>query len=162
MKIFGKTLGEYLRFQRVILALILVVGLARLVLSLAGVPNDVARWLSMTVLAIVGVFYYGIRVYTTRFGSYKQLLPLLVNQNILLHAIVLVGISWAMATGRDNIFTASEYSPPQGGTSLFHFGGHIVAGIIGFSLVGWALASLIMWVTKRIRGEGHTAAAARA
>jgi hypothetical protein len=46
MKIFGKTLGEYVRFQKTFLILILAVGLARLALSLAGAPNSTVRWLS--------------------------------------------------------------------------------------------------------------------
>jgi hypothetical protein len=51
------------------------VGLARLGLSLAGLPNSTTKWLSLTVLTLLGVFYYGVRVHTSGFGSYKQLLP---------------------------------------------------------------------------------------
>ena len=43
MRIFGKTMGEYLRFAAVILALVVVVGVARLALDLAGVPAAVVR-----------------------------------------------------------------------------------------------------------------------
>jgi len=164
MKIFGKTLGEYIRFQRGILGLILVAGLARLVLSLAGVSNDLTRWLSLTALAFAGIIYYGIKVHTSGFGSYRHLLPLLVNQHLLLHAIVIFGIVWAIATGQSNVFTAPEYSGGGNGATWFHAGAHLVIGVIGFSLVGWLLSSGVMWVTKRIahRGAGHPAATARA
>ena len=69
--IFGKKFSEYIRFQQAILGLILVVGLAKLAMTLAGMPNSTTRWLSLTVLTLVGVFYYGVRVHTSGFGSYK-------------------------------------------------------------------------------------------
>ena len=75
MTIFGKRLSEYIAFSRVFLILIFVVGIARLALSLGGVPNSTAKWLSMTAVAWIGVVYYSIRVNTSGFGSYKQLLP---------------------------------------------------------------------------------------
>jgi hypothetical protein len=162
MKIFGKTLGEYIRFQRVILALILVVGLLRLVLSLAGVPNDTVKWVSMTAVAIAGIFYYGIRAHTSGFGGYKQLLPLLVNQHVLAHGITIIGIIWTIGTGQSNIFSAPEYSGGQDGGNWIHVVAHVGVGMIGFSLVGWLLASGIMWVTKKVAPRGEGAAAARA
>jgi hypothetical protein len=162
MKIFGKTLGEYVHFQRIILALILVVGLARLVLSLAGVPNDTVKWLSTTAVGVAGIFYYAIRVHTSGFGSYKQLLPLLVNQHVVAHGITIIGIIWAIATGQSNIFSAPEYSGGQEGSNWIHVVAHVGVGMIGFSLVGWLLGSGIMWVTKKVAPRGEGAAAARA
>src|SRR5437867_13124941 len=87
--IFGKRLSEYLRFQRVFLILIVVVGLARLFASLAGMPNATVRFLSITVIGLIGIFYYGIRVHTTRSGSYKQLLPLTVIQTVVTDTLIL-------------------------------------------------------------------------
>src|SRR5919106_354220 len=68
--IFGKPFSAYVRFQRGLLLLTLVVGLLRLGLSLAGVPNSKAKWLSVTVVLLASVFYYGVRVHTSGFGSY--------------------------------------------------------------------------------------------
>lgn len=84
MRIFGKTLSEYISFQWIMLALILVVGILRLGLSLAGVPNDSLKWLSVTIVGLLGIFYYAIRVHTRSFGSYRQLLALIVIQNVVL------------------------------------------------------------------------------
>ena len=148
MTVFGRKLSDYIRFQRVVLILVAVVGVLRLVLSLAGVPNGSVKWLSMTVIAAAAIFYYGVRVYTSGFGSYKQILPLLVIQNTLVHGIVILGILLTIFTGRANIFTAPEY----GGAinQWAHIGAHIGIGVIAFSLVGWAIASLVMLVTKRV------------
>lgn len=154
MMIFGKKLSEYVRFQRVILGLILVVGLARLFLSLAGVSNDAVRFVSLTVVGLAGIFYYGTRVHTTGFGSYKHLLPLLVIQNVLTHTIVIVGIVIARLTQQPNIFSAPEYSGTMGARA--HVLGHVGIGMIGFSLVGWLIASIVMWVTKKVSPRGQS------
>jgi len=151
--IFGKPLSEYVRFQRVFLILIVVVGLARLFASLAGMPNATVRFLSITVIGIVGVFYYGIRVYTTGFGSYKQLLPLIVIQNVVTHGLVIAAIVLARLTHQVNIYSAPEY----GGNvaARYHILGHLLVGMVGFSLVAWLIASIVMWVTKRVSGKGR-------
>jgi hypothetical protein len=153
MTIFGKKLSEYVRFQRVILALILVVGLARLFLSLAGVPNDTVRFLSMTVVGLAAIFYYGIRVHTTGFGSYRQLLPLLVIQSAVANGIAILGILITYFTGHANIFTAPEF----GGLMRirWHILGHVVGGLVIGPLIGWLVASIVMWVTKRVSRKGQ-------
>jgi hypothetical protein len=153
MMVFGKRLSEYVRFQRVILGLIVVVGLARLLLSLAGVSNDVVRFFSMTVLAIAGVFYYGIRVPITGFGSYRHLLPLLVIQSVVSNLIVIAGILISRFSHRPNVFTAPEFGGVM--RTRWHILGHVGGGMIVFSLVLWAVASLVMWVTKRVSGKGR-------
>jgi hypothetical protein len=77
---FGKRLSQYLGFQKVWLALIAAVGLARLGLSLAGLPDSTVTFLSITVAGWAAALYYGVAVHTRGFGSFKQLLPLMVFQ----------------------------------------------------------------------------------
>jgi hypothetical protein len=155
--IFGKSCSDYLRFQRVWLGLVLAVGLARLGLSLAGLPNSTTKWLSLTVLTLLGVFYYGVRVHTSGFGSYKQLLPLIFNQNALAQVIVIAGIVIGILTGHDNVFTAPEYSGGRDGKNWFHVLAHGVV-ILVLPLVGWLVASLVMWVTKKVAPRPAAAA----
>ena len=150
MRIFGKTLLEYISFQRIILILVLIVGLCRLLLSLSGVQNSLVAWFSVTAITTLGAFYYSISVYRSGFGSYKQLLPLLVLQNTLAQLIVVTGIAIAIFTNKDNIFTADGFSGPYQGRSWLHAGGHILFGIILLSLGWWAIGSLIMWITKKV------------
>ena len=146
--IFGKTISQYVAFQKGILAVIAAVGILRLVLSLAGVADSATRWISMTALAIASIVYYGVTVYTKGFGTYRHLLPLLVIQSVVANVIVIVGILIAAGTGKPNIFTAPEY----GGNSsvAFHIGGHVIAGMIVGPLIGWAIASLVMLITKKM------------
>jgi len=149
MKIFGKTLGEYVRFQKTFLILILAVGLARLLLSLAGAPNSAVRWLSMTMVLLAGVIYAGIKAPRAGFG-YRHLLPVVVLQAALVNGITIVGILIAIATGQDNIFTAPEFSPPgDEGRGAFHVFGHVAFGTGIGSLLSWAISSLVLWITKK-------------
>jgi hypothetical protein len=145
---WGKRLGQYLAFQRVVLVLLAVVGLARLVLSLAGLPNATVLWLSMNVVAWAGTLYYGVAVHTKGFGSYRQLLPLVFLQMVLFQSIAVLGILLSIA-GFPNIFAAPEYS--FGAQSQWvHLLGHVTIGIIVPSLLSWGVASLVMLITKRL------------
>jgi len=147
---FGKTVAQYLRFQRVMLAVIVLVWLVRLTLSLTGVPNDTTRWASVTAVLLVGVFYYGVAVHTKGFGSYKQLYPLMLFQSAIGEGLVALAVALAIVSSRDNIFTAPEYSGGGDGKNWFHVGAHLVLGIVVAPLVTWAVGSLVMLVTKKV------------
>jgi len=160
MTVFGKKLSQYVAFQKVVLAVIAVLGILRLVLSLAGVSDAATKWLSMTAVVLAALVYYGVTVYTKGFGTYRHLLPLLVIQGVVANAIVIVGILISAATGKANIFTSPEY----GGTlsPAFHIGGHVLAGMIVGPLIGWAIASLVMLITKKVKPAPPSRAAAPA
>ena len=159
MTIFGKPLSEYVNFQKVILGLILVVGLTRLALSLAGVSNSMTKWLSISVVTLIGLVYYSIRVHTTGFGSYKQLLPLHVIQNFVANLIIAAGIVIAIFTGQDNIFSAPEYSGGGDGKNWLHVAAHMVLGVGVGSLLGWLVGCVILWVVKKAAPKGKATAA---
>ncbi len=152
MTIFGKQVSEYVAFQKGILWLIVIVAAARLGLSLAGVPNSTAKWLSVTGVALLGLIYYAIRVHTTGFGSYKQLLPLLTIQNLLAHVLIAAAIVLAIITGRDNIYSAPEFSGGSDGKTWTHAGAHLLFGVVVFTLLSWLVASGIMFITKKLSG----------
>ncbi len=158
MTIFGKPLSEYVSFAKIFLVLIVIVGVARLGLSLAGVENATVKWLSISVVALVGLVYYSIRVHTSGFGSYKQLLALIVIQSVVAQAIIIAGIVIAIFTGVDNIFSAPEYSGGGDGKTWLHAGAHLVFGVIVGSLLGWLIGSVIMFVTKKVAPRDAAAA----
>jgi hypothetical protein len=159
MRMFGKTLSEYIEFQKVILGLILVVGVIRLALSLAGVSVGIAKLFSVTVLVLIGIVYYGIRVPRSGFGGYKHLLPLSVIQTLLSQIIVIAAIALAIFTGTDNIYSIPEYSGGIDGKNWGHAGAHLVFGGIAGSLVGWLISSGVMFVTKKVAPGGRAAVA---
>ena len=156
---FGKRLSQYLRFQKVWLALITAVGLARLGLSLAGLPDGTVTFLSMTVVGWAAVLYYGVAVHTRGFGSYKQLLPLMIFQVVLVQAIAVAGILLAIA-GFPNIYAAPEYSGPPFARSpnqWNHALAHLTIGIAAPVLLGWGVGSLVLLIAKRVARRPATA-----
>src|SRR5713101_6608104 len=149
---FGKRISEYLRFQRVWLALLAAVGLARLFLSLAGVPDRIVMWLSMTVVGWAAILYYGAAVHTRGFGSYRHLLPLVLFQMLLVQAIAVFGILLAIA-GVTNIYAAPEFSGPPFARSTnqwSHALAHLTIGMVAPVLLWWGFGSLVLLITKRV------------
>ncbi len=145
---FGKTVGQYLSFQKVFLIAIFVVWLLRLGLSLAGTPIGTAKWVSVTAVLVLGTLYYGIAVHTQGFGSYKQLYPLGLFQSLLAEGLVGLAIIFGIVTGYDNIYTAPEFSGGTDGKNWVHVFGHVVVGGIVLPLFSWAISSLVLLVTK--------------
>lgn len=150
MKIFGKSVTEYVRFQKVLLILIIAVGVARLALSLAGVPTPIVKWISLSGLAVVGLIYCAVQVPRTGFGGYKHLLPLFVMQAGIGNIIVAGSIILAMAMGTDNIYSLPEYSGGMDGKSWSHAGAHVILGTIVGPLIAWAIGAGIMFVVKKL------------
>jgi hypothetical protein len=145
---FGKPIAGYLAFQRVFLVLLVAVGLLRLGLSLSGVPDSTTRWLSMNVVLWAATLYYGVAVHTRGFGSYKQLLPLVLIQVLVFQAIASFGIVLAIA-GFPNVFAAPEFSFGASSQGA-HLLSHLTIGIVVATLLLWGVASLVMLIAKRI------------
>jgi hypothetical protein len=145
---FGKPLSEYLAFQKVILGLLAAVGLARLGLSVAGLPNTTVAWLSMNGVAWAGAIYYGVAVHTKGFGTYRHILPLGFFQTVLQQSIAVLGILLAIG-GYPNVYAAPEYSFAAQ-SQWSHVLAHLTIGIIVPPLLFWGVASLVMLVTKKV------------
>jgi hypothetical protein len=146
---FGKSVGQYLSFQKMFLIAIVVVFLVRLTLSLAGTPIATAKWVSVTAVLVLGTLYYGVAVHTQKFGSYKQLYPLGLFQSLLAEGLVGAAVVVGILTGQDNIYTAPEFSGGIDGKNWGHVFGHVVVGGVVLPLVSWAISSLVLLVTKK-------------
>jgi hypothetical protein len=94
--------------------------------------------------------YYGVAVYTSGFGSYKQLYPLLLFQSLLGEGLVALAVVLAILTGTDNIYTAPEYSGGGDGKTWLHVLAHLVIAAVVLPLVSWGVSSLVMLVTKKV------------
>jgi len=162
MKIFGKSISDYLKFEKWFLILILAIGFARLGMSMMDVPNSTTKFLSLTVVLLLGTVFYSVTVHTSGFGSYKQLLPVLEFLSITGGCIIIAGIVISILTGKANIFSAPEYSGGGDGKTWAHAGAHFVVMFVA-PLILWLIGALIMFVTKKITGTrapGNGAAAA--
>jgi hypothetical protein len=147
---FGKKLSEYVRFERVILILIAVAFISRLVVGMSGVEIAKARWVSINIVLLLGLIYCAVNVHLSGFGSYKQLLGLLFIQTGFAHILIACAILMAVVSGVDNIYTNPEFFNHQNGRNLIHVFMHVVAAII-LPLIAWAIGSVILFVTRRIK-----------
>ena len=145
---FGKSLSDYLGFQQVVLVAIGAVGLARLGLSLAGLPDTTVAWLSMNVVAWAGALYYGVAVHRRGFGGYRHILPLALHQMVVQQSIAVLGIMAALA-GFPNVYASPEYSL-RGQSQWVHALAHLTIGIVVPTLLMWGVGSLVLSVTKRV------------
>ena len=144
---FGKPVPEYLNLQKVVLVLLAAMGLLRLALSLAGLPNDTVRWFSMNAVGWAGIIYYGFAAHARRF-TYRQLLPLALFQTLVFQAVAVLGIALAIA-GRPNIYSAPEFS--MGAQSqTAHLLAHLTIGIVVATLVAWGVACLVLLIAKKL------------
>jgi hypothetical protein len=158
--VFGKPFSAYVRFALPSLIIIMGVALLRLVLAQAGMAVSTVKWVSATVALLVCALVWSARVYTTGFGSYKQILPVVWLQAVSLNVVIIAAIAWAISTGKDNIFTVPEFANNQDGKNWFpHVFGHTLAGAVIEPLILWALGSLVMLVTKKV-GSGTSQRAA--
>jgi hypothetical protein len=148
MQILGKSISGYFAFQRSFIVLILVVGIARLGLSLAGFPASTVKWVSLTALALVGILYCAIKVPRTGFGGYRHLLPLYLMQSGVANLVIAGAIVLSALTGTPNIYSAPEYSAVS--NPWLHALGHLVNGFIVGPLLGWIIGAPVMFIARKI------------
>ena len=149
----GKSLGDYFRFQRWILVLIVAAFVVRFSLSLTGMPNTQIRWVSINVVLLVGLVYCAVAVHTRGFGAYKQLLGLLLVQNLVAHMLIALAILLGILAGLDSIFTAPEFFGGADGKTWVHFASHVLVWPLP-ALFGWLVGAIILLVTRRLYAPG--------
>ncbi len=147
---FGKSLSEYIDFQKPILMLLAAVWAVRLGMSLAGVPVAGAKFVSITVVLVIGALYYGWAVARKGFGSFKQLYGLNLVQGVFSQTLVAAAIVLAIIMGKDNIFSIPEFSFGADGKTWGHVAAHLFIGTTVGSLVAWLAGSLILFVTTKV------------
>ncbi len=157
---FGKSLSQYVSFQKPVLLLIIAVWLLRLVLSMAGVPVSGAQFVSVTGVLVLAALYYGWAVGQKGFGSFKQLYGLNLVQGLFSQTLIALAIVLAIVIGQDNIYTIPEFYPPSAGNdpmglppdgkNFGHAIAHIVIlGAIAIPIVGWLLGSVVLLATRK-------------
>jgi hypothetical protein len=108
--------------MKLFMAAIAVMGVIRFALTMAGLPNSVVRFASMTVIMMVGLVYFAVVSMTHKErlkAAYLLVLPYMIVE------VLALGFSWA--TGRQTIFHAQEYSFGMGIAA--HTIGHLIGGL---------------------------------
>lgn len=148
---FGKSFAEYVRFQSPVLIAMAIVGLLRLILSIAGLPDSMVKFLSVSAVGFAGIVYYGVRVRPSGFGSYRHLLALVFIQGLVANGVAVVGIGLAVM-GLPNIYDVPEFRGPFATpetTPLQHALAHMFVGTTVGALVGWGMSSIVMAIFGR-------------
>lgn len=123
---------------------VLVVGALRFGLSLAGVPDRITTFSSMTVVIIVGALYFAIvcsRWSDRLLATYALFLPYTLVD------VVALGYTWL--TGNPTIFQRHEHA--FGLTVGEHLSAMAVSGLTTLPLSTFVLMSGIAWVYWKVR-----------
>ena len=127
-------------------AAILAVGVVRFVLTVSGVPDELTRFASMTVIILAGCIHFGLRGLTAHellTISYALILPYM--------AIEVAGLGYTWATGRSTIFHSREYS--FGMPIAHHFWGHVVGGLTWEPLALFLVMLVIRTIASAVRAR---------
>jgi hypothetical protein len=145
----GRKFSDYVRFEGWILILIVLMFIVRLGLSLSGESFSLIRWFSINIVLLLGLIYCSVAVHIRKFGAYRQLLGLLLVQNVLAHILIAVGIVLGIVTARANAFTAPEVFGGSDGATWGHVAAHLIAGFLA-AVVAWLIGSVILFVTRKL------------
>jgi hypothetical protein len=126
------------------MAAIAGIGVLRFVLTIAGLPNSLVRFASMTVIITVGAVYFAFTSTTHKErlkAAYLLLLPYMIVE------VAALGYTWA--TGHQTIFHAEEYSLGFGIAQ--HTLGHLVGGVTWEPLSVFVIMEILWLISIGVR-----------
>ena len=131
--------------KRFIIA-IAAMGVVRFILSVNGVPNEIVKYFSMTVIMLLGTLYFAITTKTHKErlkAAYLLVMPYMTVEGLAL------GYTWL--TGQQTIFHAAEYSF---GTPIgVHLAGHIVGGLTWEPLFFFLIMEIVSMIYRRVSSK---------
>ena len=105
---------------------------------------------SVTVAGAVSVLLAVVLMHFRRLGRYSNVIVATILLVFWTQLLIVLAIAFAAVTGVQNVFAATEYSPPHGSGALPHIAGHLTFGL-GFGvLVGSVMACLTLWTLRRL------------
>ncbi len=167
MSLFGKGLGDYARFARTGMILIVLMGLARFIVGVSGVSYErVTNLVSITILTMLLSFVYGGKAAASGFGRYRHLLPTVFMLAASMYSFIILAILVEGLVGFHGYFhgqtlahfakqaenfsqTHNHFHPPgsllgaaAGMNVATHAGGQLIAMVLFTVPACWGLASL--------------------
>lgn len=152
MRIFGRTLREYIRLLAPLFGLIAAVWALRLVLAAAGAPLGAVKIASVTVAENVAILLAAVLIHTRRFGGYASLAVAVALLSLCQQVLISAALAFSMATGTHNIYTAPEFNPPHflAESPAQHLIAHLTFGLGFGTLFGAAIGCVLLWIIKRM------------
>ena len=130
------------------IAAIAAMGVIRFLLTIAGVPNSVVKFASMTAIITVGMLYFAVVTETHKEplkAAYLLILPYMIIE------VLALGYTWA--SGRQTIFHAQEYSFGVGIRA--HTIGHLIGGLTWEPLSLFVIMEIVWFIYSRGRRLVH-------
>jgi hypothetical protein len=119
-------------------------GVLRFGLTIAGSPDAMVKYASMTVILIAGFCYFAITCHLRKErlkAAYLLILPYMI--------VEVAALSYTWATGHATIFHAPQYSF---GTGIgLHTLGHLVGGLTWEPLFGFVIMEIVRFIYIRGR-----------
>lgn len=156
MSIFGKTFGDYIRFVRVGLIVLIGTGVLRFLVGVSGVSYERATHLtSMTFAVFVLAIVYGGRAAATRFGGYRHLIPVALLLGATMYGFIIAAILVEGLGGIHGFFHSpgSGFAPERMGL-YEHVTGQLsvmptmTASILGVTVLGYALSRHLAYLAR--------------
>jgi hypothetical protein len=119
---------------------IAVMGLIRFALTISGVPDEIVKYFSMTVIILAGALYFAVTCITHKErlkAAYWLIVPYMTIE------VLALGYTWA--SGRPTIFQAEPYT--FGGHPIDqHTIGHLVGGLTWEPLLLFVAMEIVWYV----------------
>ena len=151
MKIHGHTLRDYFRLLAPLFALIAIVWALRLLLSMIGTPLWIVRLVSVSIALALAVVLAVLLIHVRRFGGYPHVFLVSFLLVVWREVLIIGAILFSVATGRENIFTAPEFSIPEKDPHhIHHILGHLTFDIGAGVLLSGLMGCLFLWMLRKI------------
>ncbi|HEY7543999.1 MAG TPA: hypothetical protein VID27_03910 [Blastocatellia bacterium] len=151
MKIHGHTVRDYFRLLAPLFGLIAIVWALRLALGLFGAPLWIVRLVSVSAALALAVVIAVLLIHVRRFGSYPHVFLVSFLLVAWREVLIIGAILFSVATGKENIFTAPEFSiPGDDPNHIRHILGHLTFGIGAGTLLGGLIGCLLLWMLRKI------------
>jgi hypothetical protein len=130
--------------MKLFIGAIVLVGAIRFGLTISGVPDDVTKYASMTVVILVGSIFFAI---TEPARKERLKSAFLLVLPYMLIEVFAIGYTWA--SGRPTIFHSPEYN--FGTTLPVHLVGHFIGGLTWEPLMVFVTMEIVRGVFSLMR-----------
>lgn len=147
MKVNGRTLSEHLRLLKPFFWVLALVWALRYVVALAGGPTWLVRSFSLIFLAPILIAVMVLVVHIRRFGGYSNVIVATFLLTFFVHLLIASGILLTETMGIERVMRPSvRHAPP----TLTHAIGHLTFGLGMGTILGAALASILLFVLRMV------------
>jgi hypothetical protein len=122
------------------IAAVVLMGVVRFSLNVAGLPNEIVKYFSMTAVILIGLLYFALVTATHKErlkAAYLLVMPYMTVE------VLALGYTWV--SSRQTIFHANEYS--MGFSIAQHTLGHLIGGLTWEPLFVFLLMEIVWGIS---------------